>query len=79
MNPHAPPLVDRIPIAVAADLIEVRRRVTAAAQTLDFGLVEETKLITAASELTRNILQVPRHTAGCCWKASMSRRAMASG
>jgi len=57
LKPPAPPLAERIPIKVAADLIEVRRRVTAAAQALDFGLVEETKLVTAASELTRNILQ----------------------
>ncbi|MFL5254580.1 MAG: anti-sigma regulatory factor [Rhodopila sp.] len=61
MNTYAPPLVERVPIAVAADLIEVRRRVAAAAQALEFGLVEETKLVTAASELTRNILQYATH------------------
>jgi serine/threonine-protein kinase RsbT len=61
LNPPTPLLVERIPIAAAADLIEVRRRVTAAAQALDFGLVEETRLVTAASELTHNILQYATH------------------
>ena len=38
-------------------VIDVRRRVEALARGLGFGIVEQTKLITAASELTRNILR----------------------
>ncbi|CAH2602051.1 anti-sigma B factor RsbT [Rhodovastum atsumiense] len=46
-----------VPILAASDLVEVRRRVIAAARALDLGLLEQTKLVTAASELTRNMLQ----------------------
>ncbi|WP_055491089.1 anti-sigma regulatory factor [Streptomyces sp. TP-A0356] len=38
------------------DLAWVRQHVRQAAAELDFGLVEQTKLITAASELARNTL-----------------------
>ncbi|MFF8971678.1 anti-sigma regulatory factor [Streptomyces sp. NPDC014995] len=38
------------------DLVWVRQHVRQAAATLGFGLVEQTKLVTAASELARNTL-----------------------
>lgn len=43
-------------IATEADLIRVRQALRAAAQQAGLGLVDTTKLITAGSELARNIL-----------------------
>lgn len=43
-------------IAVEADLIRVRQSLRAAARDAGLGLVDTTKLITAGSELARNIL-----------------------
>jgi len=40
-----------------ASLLEVRAGVRAAAASIGFGLVEQTKVVTAASELARNILR----------------------
>lgn len=45
-----------LPIGSDADLAWVRRRVRQAAAELGFGLVQQTKLVTAASELARNTL-----------------------
>ncbi|MEU2054565.1 ATP-binding protein [Streptomyces bungoensis] len=47
---------ERLPIGSDADLARVRRRVRQAAAGVGFGLVQQTKLITAASELARNAL-----------------------
>jgi serine/threonine-protein kinase RsbT len=49
---------DQAVVAISAetDLIQVRRVLRAAAQDAGLGLVDSTKLITAGSELTRNIL-----------------------
>jgi serine/threonine-protein kinase RsbT len=43
-------------IAVEADLIQVRRVLREHAQQTGLGLVDQTKVITAGSELARNIL-----------------------
>ncbi|OXS36563.1 anti-sigma regulatory factor [Streptomyces sp. XY006] len=45
-----------LPIRSDMDLVWVRQHVRQAAALLGFGLVEQTKLITAASELARNTL-----------------------
>lgn len=45
-----------VAIATEADLIRVRQALRAAGQAAGLGLVDSTKLITAGSELTRNIL-----------------------
>jgi serine/threonine-protein kinase RsbT len=45
-----------VPIAAEADLIRVRQVLRAEAQRAGLGLVDQTKLITAGSELARNIL-----------------------
>jgi serine/threonine-protein kinase RsbT len=45
-----------LPIGSDADLARVRQRVRQAATDLGFGLVQQTKLVTAASELARNTL-----------------------
>ncbi|MFH9553480.1 anti-sigma regulatory factor [Streptomyces sp. NPDC017435] len=46
----------RLPIRSDLDLVWVRQHVRRAAAALGFGLVEQTKLVTAASELARNTL-----------------------
>ncbi|MET7656742.1 anti-sigma regulatory factor [Streptomyces sp. NPDC005486] len=46
----------RLPIRSDLDLVWVRQHVRQAATALGFGLVEQTKLVTAASELARNTL-----------------------
>ncbi|GHD33625.1 anti-sigma regulatory factor [Streptomyces violarus] len=51
---HAAPTI--LPIGSDADLAWVRQRVRQAAAELGFGLVQQTKLVTAASELARNTL-----------------------
>ncbi|MEU3383124.1 anti-sigma regulatory factor, partial [Streptomyces caelestis] len=43
-----------LPIRSDMDLVWVRQHVRQAAARLGFGLVEQTKLVTAASELARN-------------------------
>jgi serine/threonine-protein kinase RsbT len=45
-----------LPIRSDMDLVWVRQHVRQAASLLGFGLVEQTKLVTAASELARNTL-----------------------
>lgn len=45
-----------VPIAAEADVVVVRQRVRARATELRFSLVDQTKLVTAASELARNAL-----------------------
>jgi serine/threonine-protein kinase RsbT len=52
-SPDAPA---RVPIGSDADLAWARQQVRQAAAELGFGLVQQTKLITAASELARNTL-----------------------
>ncbi|CAL9537575.1 Serine_threonine-protein kinase RsbT [Nocardiopsis dassonvillei] len=46
----------RLPIRNDTDLTMVRQEVRSLARELGFGLVEQTKLVTAASELARNTL-----------------------
>ncbi|MGA4935017.1 ATP-binding protein [Streptomyces incarnatus] len=46
----------RVPIGSDADLSWVRQQVRQRAAELAFGLVQQTKLVTAASELARNTL-----------------------
>ncbi|MEU8034363.1 ATP-binding protein, partial [Streptomyces sp. NPDC049099] len=45
-----------LPIGSDADLAWVRQQVRQSAAELGFGLVQQTKLVTAASELARNTL-----------------------
>ena len=47
---------DLIPIVTDDDIVRVRQRVRDAAVSLGFSLVDQTKLVTAASELARNTL-----------------------
>ncbi|MGF7238828.1 MAG: ATP-binding protein [Frankia sp.] len=54
----APADVPEVTVAIAAeaDLILVRQVLRAEAQRSDLGLVDQTKLVTAGSELARNVL-----------------------
>ena len=47
---------DRVQIRVSDDVVRVRQAVRARAIAMGFGLVDQTKFVTAASELARNTL-----------------------
>ena len=44
------------PVATESDIVTVRRLVRESATKLGFSLVDQTKVVTAASELARNTL-----------------------
>lgn len=48
--------VDDLPIQASADVVRARQLVRTRAIELGFGLVDQTKIVTAASELARNTL-----------------------
>lgn len=48
--------MDELPIVSGDDVVRVRQQVRVAAAAADLSLVEQTKLVTAASELARNAL-----------------------
>src|SRR5580692_9574655 len=48
---------ETVPIANSSDVVMVRQRVRAWTLALKFSLVEQTKIVTAASELGRNTLE----------------------
>ncbi|MET7454668.1 anti-sigma regulatory factor [Streptomyces sp. NPDC005574] len=66
----------RLPIRSDTDLVWVRQHVRQAAALLGFGLVEQTKLVTAASELARNTLV---HGGGGLMEATRVDTARAQG
>ena len=47
---------ERLPIRTPEDIVAVRQRVRTASVSLGFSLVDQTKVVTAASELGRNTL-----------------------
>jgi serine/threonine-protein kinase RsbT len=51
------PLSENRPIATSEDVVAVRQAVRQRAVELGFNLVDQTKIVTAASELARNTLQ----------------------
>ena len=53
----APEPVDELPISTGDDVVRVRQTVRARASAARLSLVDQTKLITAASELARNTLE----------------------
>lgn len=48
---------ETVPVKNSSDLVQVRQRVRAWATEMKFSLVEQTKIVTAASELGRNTLE----------------------
>lgn len=51
---------ETLPIRTPQDIVVVRQRVRALSTELRFGLVDQTKTVTAASELARNTLDYGR-------------------
>jgi serine/threonine-protein kinase RsbT len=49
-------VTERLDIRTSDDVVRVRQRVRAAAVAAGLGLVDQTKIVTAASELARNTL-----------------------
>lgn len=47
---------ETLPVASSNDIVQVRQVVRRCAQDVGFGIVDQTKLVTAASELARNAL-----------------------
>ncbi len=47
---------EKLPLQTEPDLVHVRQRVKSHAQELRFSLVDQTKMVTAASELGRNAI-----------------------
>lgn len=47
---------ERMPIRTQNDIVIVRQKVRAATLTIGFGIIDQTKVVTAASELARNTL-----------------------
>ena len=47
---------ETLPVLAEADVVTVRRRVRESCAKLGFSLVDQTKMVTAASELARNAL-----------------------
>ncbi len=47
---------DTMPLRTSEDIVLVRQAVRNRAVTLGFGLVDQTKIVTASSELARNTL-----------------------
>ncbi len=51
---HRPLKSDRLPVFTTEDIVLVRQEVRSRAVELGFSLVDQTKVVTAASELARN-------------------------
>jgi serine/threonine-protein kinase RsbT len=51
------PGIDVLSIKSASDIVRVRQKVREVSIQLKFGLVDQTKMVTAASELARNALE----------------------
>lgn len=80
MTPGVQPLeesaVEESPIAGNADVVRARQTVRALAQQARLSLVDQTKLITAASELARNTLT---YGGGGSMRVSIVRRGTRTG
>ncbi|MGO1338090.1 MAG: hypothetical protein ACTML1_00675, partial [Cellulosimicrobium funkei] len=51
-----PTTAERVPVRTDSDVVKVRQLVRSLAQQARLSLVDQTKLVTAASELARNTL-----------------------
>lgn len=52
-----PSASERIPVRAATDIVTARRAARALCERLGFGNADQTRLATAVSELTRNLIQ----------------------
>ena len=62
---------DRLPIRTPEDVVIVRQHVRRLAQELPLSLVDQTKVVTATSEIARNTLTHGRGGWGCTGRCSM--------
>ena len=51
------PVAERLPVTDGDQVVQVRQAVRRWAQHLNFSLIDQTKIVTAASELARNVVQ----------------------
>jgi serine/threonine-protein kinase RsbT len=68
------PAIERVAIASDSDVVRVRQVVRAAAGRAGLSLVDQTKLITAASELARNTLVHGHGGEAAVWLVERERR-----
>ena len=68
--------VDALEIVDSQDVVRVRQAVRARAAALGFSIVDQTKIVTAASELARNALE---HGGGGQSRSSCSTREAGRG
>lgn len=54
------PIPETVPVSSSEDVVRVRQKVRSWAVDLGFSLVDQTKLVTAASELARNTVDYGR-------------------
>ena len=52
-----PPAVEVLPIRTSSDVVQVRQAVRVLSGAQGFSLIDQTKIVTAASELARNTLE----------------------
>ena len=67
-------LSEQRPIRSSEDVVGVRQAVRQRAVELGFNLVDQTKIVTAASELARNTLHLRRRRHCCVSKGSRKAR-----
>jgi serine/threonine-protein kinase RsbT len=67
---------ETVTLLSSEDIVHVRQKVRAAAVEIGFGLVDQTKIITAASELARNTVQ---HGGGGDMRLQMLRESTRRG
>ncbi|MGE5835354.1 MAG: anti-sigma regulatory factor [Acidobacteriota bacterium] len=51
------PAAERLPVTEGHQVVQVRQAVRRWSQDLGFSLIDQTKIVTAASELARNVVQ----------------------
>ena len=51
------PVEERLPIAGEEDIVRARQRARDVARALGFGMVDQSRIATAVSELTRNVVR----------------------
>ena len=55
---------ERIPIRIEDDIVLARSRARDAARSIGFGIVDQSRIATAVSELTRNIIRYATNSEG---------------
>src|SRR6188474_1251634 len=69
----------RLPIATEQDIVLARSQARELAKTLGFGLVDQSRIATAVSELTRNVVRYDTDSRGEVCIRSLGRSARGLG